>query len=105
MGVLLGGNEVLEGGVLWLMRYAGGERKGGEKEGRVENEFAIATLPIKVPGQYSLATFWRLDHAREMRTSGPRESIDHHSSISTPIHSNLFEPSRRHVLSTEPTYF
>jgi len=36
--------------VLWLMRYAGGDWKGGEKEGRVGGEFANATLPIKVPG-------------------------------------------------------
>ena len=50
MGVLLRGGEVLEGGVLLLMRYAGGDWKGGEKEGSVGSEFANVTLPIKVPG-------------------------------------------------------
>ena len=48
--MLLKGDEVLEGGVLWLRRYAGGDWKGGEKEGSVGSEFANVTLPIKVPG-------------------------------------------------------
>jgi hypothetical protein len=50
VGVLLRGDEVLEGGVLWLMRYAGGEWKGGEEEGRAGIESVDVTLPIKVPG-------------------------------------------------------